>query len=236
MLFRSESSTLEKGKKTSLADYVKRMPADQKEIYYVLGVNREAAESSPYFEVFRARNFEVLFLYEPVDEFVMEHLMEFEGKKLTPAEKAELDIATPEAKEGALSDEAAQALAKWMKETLGNEIEEVRVSKRLVDSPAVVLERDKHMTSSMRQILRRLKRGEEEMKPLVHDLEINPRHPVLVRLEAMRQQDSAIAGKVAWQVLDNARMAAGLLEDPRPMLKRLNELMEQMLATKTANQ
>lgn len=235
-LLRYESSTLEKGKKTSLADYVKRMPAEQKEIYYVLGANREAAESSPYFEVFRARNFEVLFLYEPVDEFVMENLMDFEGKKLTPAEKAELDIAAPESKEGALSDEAAQALATWMKETLGKEIEEVRVSKRLVDSPAVVLERDKHMTSSMRQILRRLQRGEEEMKPLVHDLEINPRHPVLVRLEAMRQQDPDIAGKVAWQVLDNARMAAGLLEDPRPMLKRLNELMEQMLAAKPAKQ
>ena len=111
------------------------MSADQKEIYYLIGSNRETLESSPYFEVFKERKFEVLFMYDPWDEFVMEHLREFEGKPLKSAEKAELDIADATKKEGALSDEAAQALAKWIKETLADRVGEVRSSKRLVESP-----------------------------------------------------------------------------------------------------
>ena len=81
-LLRFESSSLDTGKLTSLADYVKRMPSEQKEIYCLLTPNRAAAASSPYFEVFKERKFEVLFLYDPWDEFVMEHLREFEGKSL----------------------------------------------------------------------------------------------------------------------------------------------------------
>jgi HSP90 family molecular chaperone len=84
---------LDKGKLTSLADYVKRMPSDQKEIYCLLAPNRAAAESSPYFEVFQERKFEVLFLYDPWDEFVMEHLRDtFEGKHVKLAEKADLNL------------------------------------------------------------------------------------------------------------------------------------------------
>jgi TNF receptor-associated protein 1 len=231
-LLRYESSTLEKDKFTSLADYVKRMTGDQKEIYYLLAPNREAAESSPYFEVFRARNLEVLFMYDPWDEFVMEHLHEFDGKTLRGAEKAELNVGELEKKEGALSEEDAKALAKWLKEKLAERVGEVRVSQRLVDSPAVVVEADKHLTSSMRRILKAAKRGQgqEETPDLSkQDLEINPRHAIMVRLQTMRQENADLAVKVAEQVLDNARVAAGLLEDPRTMLKRLNELLEQVL-------
>jgi len=229
-LLRYESSTLEKGKSTSLADYVKRMTGDQKEIYYLLAPNREAAESSPYFEVFRARNMEVLFMYDPWDEFVMEHLYEFDGKTLRAAEKAELNVGEVEKKEGALSEEDAKDLAKWLKEKLTERVGEVRVSQRLVDSPAVVVEADKHLTSSMRRILKAAKRGQEDTPDLSkQDLEINPRHTIMVRLQTMRQENADLAVKVAEQVLDNARVAAGLLEDPRTMLKRLNELLEQVL-------
>jgi TNF receptor-associated protein 1 len=230
-LLRYESSTLEKGKRTSLADYVKRMGSEQKEIYYLIAPSREAAESSPYFEVFKERKLEVLFLYDPWDEFVMEHLHEFESKTLRSAEKAELDL-TEVKKEGALSDEEAQALAKWLKETLADRVGEVRASKRLVESPAVIMDSDKFMTSSMRRIMKSMKKDAEEQSPFKQDLEINPSHPIMNRLEKMRHTDAALATKVAEQVLDNARVAAGLLEDPRTMLKRLNELLEQVLVTK----
>ncbi len=99
-LLRYESSVTEKGKLTSLADYVKRMPGDQKEIFYLLAPNREAAESSPYFEVFKSRGYEVLFLDDPWDEFVMEHLHEFDGRTLRAAEKADLDIVAPPRRRG----------------------------------------------------------------------------------------------------------------------------------------
>jgi molecular chaperone HtpG len=227
-LLRYESSAVDQGKLTSLADYVKRMPAEQKEIYCLLAPNRAAAEASPYFEVFKQRKFEVLFLYDPWDEFVMEHLHTFDGKTLRLAEKAELDLS--EARKEGLSDDAAKSLAQWLKESLGDKVGEVRVSRRLVESPAVVVDADKFMTSSMRRIMKAIKKEGEESAAAKHDLEINPAHPIISRLDAMRQKDAALAGSVAEQILDNARVAAGLLEDPRAMLNRLNQLLEKVLS------
>lgn len=232
-LLRYESSFTEKGKLTSLADYVKRMGSEQKEIFYLLAPNRETAESSPYYEVFQSRGYEVLFLQDPWDEFVMEHLHEFDKKTLRPAEKAELDINAPPAAEGTLSDADATALAAWIKDKLGDRVGAVRVSKRLVNSPAVVLESDRHMTSSMKRILKSIQKDKDTLPDSKQDLELNPRHTVIVRLNQMRQTDEPLAAKVAEQVYDNARVAAGLLDDPRLMLKRLNELLEQVLTTKS---
>lgn len=230
-LLRYESSGLEAGKQTSLADYVRRMPSDQKEIYCLLAQNREAAMSSPYFEVFASRKFEVLFLYDPWDEFVIEHLHAFEGKTLRPAEKAELDLS--EKASGGLTDDQAAELARWLKESLGEKVNEVRVSKRLVDSPAVVVDSDKFMTASMRRLLRTAKR---ETTPAVGkcDFEINPAHRLVSQLDSLRQRNAGLAGKVAAQLYDNARVAAGLLEDPREMLKRANELLTELLDTRQA--
>ena len=230
-LLRFESSSLDQGKLTSLADYVKRMPSEQKEIYCLLTPNRAAAEASPYFEVFKERKWEVLFLYDPWDEFVIEHLREFEGKPLKLAEKAELNLSETK-KDGALSEAAAKSLAQWLKESLGDKVAEVRVSQRLVESPAVVVDADKFMTASMRRIMKSMKQGDDPAAPGKHDLEINPAHPIIARLDAVRQQDAALAGSVAEQILDNARVAAGLLEDPRTMLNRLNQLLEKVLAPK----
>ena len=227
-LLRFESSALEKGKLTSLADYVRRMAPDQKEIYGLLAPNRAAAESSPYYEVFRERKLEVLFLYDPWDEFVLEHLRAFEDKPLQLAEKAELQLSETK-KDGALSEDAAKALAQWLKDTFADKVGAVRVSHRLVESPAVVVDSDKMMTASMRRIMRAMKQDAEPNGPAKHDLEINPAHPIVARLDAMRQKDAALAGTVAEQLLDNARVAAGVLEDPRAMVSRLNQLLEHVL-------
>jgi TNF receptor-associated protein 1 len=231
-LLRFESSKTEPGKLTSLTEYAKRMPAEQKEMFYLLAPNRETAAGSPYYEVFQARGLEVLFLHDPWDEFVMEHLHEFDGKPIRAAEKADLDVAAPPAAEGALSDADAESLAQWAKAKLGDRVGAVRVSKRLVNSPAVVLESDRTLTSSMRRILKAVQKDREARTDDKQDLELNPRHPILIRLHQTRQTDEALAAKVAEQVLDNARVAAGLLEDPRPMLKRLDEILEQVLAAK----
>ena len=226
-LLRFESSSLEKGKLTSLADYVKRLSGEQKEIYCLLAANREAAEASPYFEVFRERKFEVLFLYDAWDEFVMEHLHAFDGKPLKLAEKTDLNLSAK--KESALSEEASKSLAQWLKETLGDKVNEVRASHRLVESPAVVVDSDKFMTANMRRMMKAMKQDGPELPAAKHDLEINPAHPIMARLDAMRQKDAALAGSVAEQILDNARVAAGVLEDPRAMLMRLNSLLEKVL-------
>ena len=203
------------------------MPADQKEVYCLLAANRGAAEASPYFEVFKERKWEVLFLYDAWDEFVMEHLHTFDGKPLKLAEKADLNLGGKP--DGALSDEAAANLAKWLKETLGDKVGEVRVSRRLVESPAIVVDADKYMTASMRRIMKAMKQDAGPDAAAKHDLEINPAHPLVTRLEAIRQKHGDLAVSVAEQILDNARVAAGLLEDPRAMLSRLNQLLERVL-------
>jgi TNF receptor-associated protein 1 len=231
-LLRFESSTVDPGKQTSLADYVKRMPSDQKEIYGLLAPNRAAAESSPYFEVFRERKLEVLFLHDPWDEFVFEHLGNFDGKPLRLAEKADLGLDDAAKKESQLSEEVAKGLAQWLKETLGDRVKEIRVSHRLVASPAVLLDPDKFMTASMRRILRAAKKEGESTTATAYDLEINPAHPVVLRLEVTRQKDAALAVSVAEQLLDNARVAAGLLEDPQAMVTRLNQLLERVMEGK----
>jgi molecular chaperone HtpG len=228
-LVRYESSHTEQGKTTSLADYVKRMSSEQKEIYCLQVPNREAAEASPYYEVFRERKFEVLFLYDAWDEFVMEHLREFDGKPLKAAEKADLNLNEPK-KEGALDEATGKALAEWLKTTLGDKVGEVRVSQRLVDSPAVVVDADKYMTNSMRRMLKAMKKDDEAVAPTKLDLEINPAHAIIVRLEATRQKDAAFAGDIAETILDQARVAAGVMEDPRALLKRMNALLERVLA------
>jgi molecular chaperone HtpG len=226
-LLRYESSGLEKGRLTSLAEYRQRMKPEQKEIYFLVAPNRESAESSPYFEVFKAKGVEVLFAFDPWDELVMDHLRTFDGQDLRPADKATLQVDDPARKEGALNDEQSAGLASWLKEVLATRVNEVRVSRRLVDSPAVIIDTDPFSATLRR--MARAARPNEPKQALKIDLEFNPSHAIVTRLEALRQSDAALAGQVAEQVLDNAKVAAGLLEDPREMIGRLNHLLERLL-------
>lgn len=208
----------------SIADYVSRMKEGQTEIYYITAPNREAALSSPYYEGLKAKGFEALFLHDPWDEFVMDHLREFDGKKLTSGERAEISLDATEKK---LSEDATRLLCNFIKESLGDKVGEVRASARLVDSPAVLVESDKGMTSSMRRMLKNMNRGAD--MPFKHDLEINPNHPMLVGLEGTREARPEVSKQVVEQIYDNALITAGLLEDPQAMLKRINSLLEQLV-------
>ncbi|MDA7915962.1 molecular chaperone HtpG [Verrucomicrobia bacterium] len=222
-LLRYESSITEKGKLTSFKEYVERVTnEDQKDIYYAMASSREAAEASAYYEVFAEKKIEVLFLYDPWDEFVMDHLMEFDGKKLVSVEKAELELDKPEEGEERLSDEDAEELSKWLKESLGEKVNEVRISKRLTKSPAVIAEADQFMTASMRRMMKSMNR---EGMPEKLDLEINPGHELTVKLNKARTDNTDLADLIALQIFDNSKASAGLLEDPREMLQRMNDLM-----------
>jgi TNF receptor-associated protein 1 len=225
-LLRFESSLTEKGKTTSLADYVSRLSGGQQEIYYLVGPNREAIEAGPYLEGFKARNLEVLFCYESVDEYVMNHVREFDGKKLTAADHADVKLPDlPQPPEGALDPEAVQRLAGWLKETLGDRVAEVKASERLVDSPALALNSDKFMSPHLRRMMKAMHR-EGADAPLRVNLEINPRHAVIKRLSELQAADPDKARLVAEQILDNALISAGLLEDASRMVQRLYKILE----------
>jgi molecular chaperone HtpG len=224
-LLRFESSLTDKGKTTSLTDYVGRMGADQKEIYYLVGPNRAALESGPYLEGFKARNLEVIFCYEAVDEYVMSNVREFESKKLTAADHADVKLSDIPKPEGALSEDDTKKLTAWLKETLGARVEEVKASERLVDSPALAVNADKFMSPQMRRMMKAMKKdGADE--PVKVTLEINPRSVVMKRLFETHTTAPEKAKLVAEQILDNSLISAGLLEDATPMVARLYKLLE----------
>ena len=224
-LLRFESSLTEKGKTTSLADYVSRLGTEQKEIYYLVGPNRAAIESGPYLEGFKARNLEVLFCYEAVDEYVMNSLREFDGKKLTAADHADVKLSDLPKPEGALSEDDTKTLTKWLKDTLGERVAEVKASDRLVDSPALALNADKFMSPHMRRMMKAMNKDGAD-SPLRVNLEINPRSTVMKRLFETHTTAPDKAKLVAEQILDNALISAGLLDDATPMVARLYKLLE----------
>jgi len=225
-LLRFESSLTEKGKTTSLAEYVARMKDGQKEIYYLIAPNRDAIESGPYLEGFKARNLEVLFCHEPVDEYVFNNVREFDGKKFLAADHADVKLEDIPQQGEALSDAEVKELTQWLKDALGAQVADVKASDRLVNSPALATNADKFMSPQMRRMMRAMRKPGEADEPVKVNLEINPRHAVIKRLAATRQTDADKAELVAEQLLDNALIAAGLLEDPSRMVARLNKLLE----------
>lgn len=227
-LLRFESSLTEKGKLTSLTDYLSRMKDGQSEIYYLIGPNRAAIEAGPYLEGFKARGIEVLFCYEAVDEYVMSNLREFESKKLTAADHADVKLDELPKPEGeSLSEQDTKDLSAWLKETLGNQVEEVKASDRLVDSPIVALNADKFMSPHMRRMMKAMKQDGAET-PVRVNLEINPRHAVIRKLAGTRTASPERAKLIAEQLLDNALISAGLLEDSTRMIQRLNKLLGEL--------
>ncbi len=225
-LLRFESSLSEPGKTTTLADYVSRMKDGQKEIYYLVAPNRAAIESGPYLEGFKARNLEVLYCFEAVDEYVFNNVREFDGKKFLSADHSDVKLDdVPQAGE-ALSESETKELAAWLKEKLGAQVSDVKASDRLVGSPALATSADKFMSAQMRRMMKAMKKQGEVDEPIKVNLEINPRHVVIKKLATMRTTDADKAELVAEQLLDNALIAAGLLEDPSRMVARLNKLLE----------
>jgi HSP90 family molecular chaperone len=230
-LLRFESSKSEADKPVSLADYVLRMNPDQEEIYFINGPNRGAIEAGPYVEMFKEKDIEIIFTLEPIDDFVLNHLGEFDGKKLVSADRADLSLSKEgdeekdeETKTGEekQAGEDMDALTKWMQEVLVDEVSEVAVSKRLVDAPAMIVNPDSYMTSSMERIMaaNRKEQGIPGMEKSKKKLEINPKNDLIVRLFELQKSDADFAAQVAHQIHDNAMIQAGLIVDPLKMVER----------------
>lgn len=229
-LLRFESSKSEAGKPIALADYVLRMGPEQKEIYYINGPNRAAIEAGPYVEMFKKKDIEIIYTLEPIDDFVLNHLGEFDGKKLVSADRADLALAkdeeevTADEKTGGeqLDKDALAKLTEWMKKVLETTISDVVVSKRLVDAPAMIVNPDGYMTSSMERVLAasRKEHGMPGMGASKKKMEINPGNPLIKKLAALHDRDEDFATEVARQIHDNAMIQAGLVVDPLAMVER----------------
>jgi HSP90 family molecular chaperone len=227
-LVRFETSKSEVGKPVALADYVLRMGPDQKDIYYINGPSRAAIEAGPYTEMFRKKDIEILYTMEPIDDFVLSHLGEFEGKKLVSADRADISIPETELEkqadaetEGGLDDAGRESLLGWLKETLADSVQDVIASKRLVDAPAMIVNPDGYMTSSMQRVLAasRFEKG-LAAEATKKNLEINLKNPLIRRLAELQKADEDFARDVARQIFDNAMIQAGLPVDPLVMVER----------------
>ena len=226
-LLRFESSMTEDGKLSSFADYLTRAKDGQDKIYYLVGASRAQLETSPYVEAFKARGLEVVFFTDAVDEYVVETLGEFEGKKLVSISHAGVELDDSEAEGEALGAEQTEQLCGFLKDELGDKVTAVASGKRLVDSPVIALVPQDGMTPQMRRMMKAM---DENFKDEVKvELEINPRHPLVKKLAETRESNPELAKLVASQLLDNALIAAGLLDDARDTVKRMNALMEKAM-------
>lgn len=234
-LLRFESSASEPGEMISLEDYVGRMREGQDKIYYINGPNRAAVEYGPYVEMFKKRGVEIFYTLEPIDDFVLNHLGEYDGKKLVSADRADLSL--PETTDAAaepettstgepLDEKSIQALCSWMKEVLGERIQEVKTSTRLVDSPAMIVNVDGYMTSSMERVLKASGQNEAFGMGSKKDMEINGKSPLIKQLATLKESDVAFARDVVEQLYDNAMIQAGLMVDPMVMVQRNYRILE----------
>ncbi|GAB2181588.1 molecular chaperone HtpG [Denitratisoma sp. agr-D3] len=207
----------------SLADYIARMKEGQDKIYYVTADTFNAAKNSPHLEIFRKKGIEVLLLSDRVDEWVVSHLTEFEGKQLVSVAKGGLDLGKLEDEAEKKEQESAAGefkdLTDKIKKALDERVKEVRVTHRLTDSPACLVADEHDMSGNLARILKAAGQQAPISKPI---LEINPKHPVVLRLkyEADKFDDWAAV------LFDQALLAeGGQLDDPATFVKRINDLM-----------
>lgn len=208
----------------SLADYVERMKDGQQKIYYIVADGFNAVKNSPHLEIFRKKGIEVLLLSDRIDEWLMSHLTEFDGKSLTDVAKGELDLGDVEdADEKKAQEETAkdkEDLVKRVKEALSDGVQEVKITHRLTDSPACVVLPEHEMGFQMRRIMEAAGQPMPEVKPI---LELNPGHALVARLEGA---DDATFSDLAHILLDQAIIAeGGHLDDPAAYVKRLNGVL-----------
>ena len=206
-------------------DYVARMKPEQEKIYYITADSYAAAKNSPHLELFKKKGIEVLLLSDRVDEWLMSHLTEYDGKPLVSVAKGELDLGKLEDKEEQNklkeAEKSYKDLLKRMQDTLGDKVKEVRISHRLTDSPSCMVVEQHDMAVSMQKILKQAGHQLPELQPI---LEINPEHPLVKRLN--EEQETKRFEDWTYLLFDQALLSeGGQLEDPAAFVSRMNELL-----------
>jgi len=228
-LCRFESMNTKEGELTSLKSYVDAMPSEQREIFYMTGPNRRALETSPHVEGFRKKGYDVLFLTDPIDEWVVEALTEFDKRKLKSVVHGDVDLGDAPA----LGDEPTDAL-KAIQATLGDRVKEVRFSKRLTDSASCLVSAEGDPGANMERIMKMIDDRALEKKRI---LEVNPNHPIvrdIGKLEA-KEHDSERVRSYCEMLYEQALLAEGVVEDPAKLVKQIQDLLAQATAAAIAS-
>lgn len=225
-----ESSATENGTLVSLKEYVARMPESQKEIYFLTGSGREALEQSPHLEAFRAKGYEVLFMTDPVDEWVVQSITEYDSKQLKAVDRGDISIdSEEEQKEKEKKRESAEKeyseLISLINEKLKDKIKEVRFSNRLTDSACCLVADDYGINANMERIMKAMNQSIPESKRI---LELNPEHAILKAMSNIHKQDkdSVALSDYAELLYDQALLTEGsAIKDPLRFTKLVSNLM-----------
>lgn len=225
-LFRFASTHTDTADQTqSLEEYVGRMQEGQDKIYYVAAENFNTAKNSPHLEVFRKKGIEVLLLSDRVDDWLMSHMMEFDGKSFQDVGKGALDLGDLESEEDKKAQEESEKqfepLIERAKEALKDRVDEVRITHRLTDSPACLVVNEQDMGAQMRRLLEQAGQAVPESKP---NLELNPEHPLVAKLDQEADEDRF--ADLVGILFDQANLAeGGQLDDPANYVQKLNKLL-----------
>jgi len=225
-----ESSKTENGKFVTFKEYVERMPEGQKEIYYITGMSRASVENSPYMEVFRKKGYEVLYLTDPVDEWVVQSLNSYAEKHLKAIDRGDLELDSEEEKQAheAKKEEAKKeygSLISFIQETLKEKVKEVRLSSRLTESACCLVADEMGLNANMEKILKSMNQEVPEAKRI---LELNPDHPIMQVMTAMYEKDkeNAKLSDYCELLFDQALLTEGSpIKDPLRFTKLVSELM-----------
>jgi len=222
----------------SLKEYVERMKEDQKAIYYITGESKAAVEASPFLEALKKRDLEVLYLVDPIDEYAVQQLREYDGKKLMCVTKEGLDLGlTEDEKKKQEDDKAAfEGLCKKMKEILGDKVEKVIVSDRMVESPCSLVTGEYGWSANMERIMKAQALRDNSMQSYMMSkktMEINPSHPIVSTLKERFTTDPSdkTIKDLVWLLFETSLLTSGFsLQEPVKFAGRIHKLIKLGLA------
>jgi len=237
-LLRYSSTKTADKEMVSLKEYVERMKEDQKAIYYITGESKAAVEASPFLEALKKRDLEVLYLVDPIDEYAVQQLREYDGKKLMCVTKEGLDLGlTEDEKKKQEDDKAAfEGLCKKMKEILGDKVEKVIVSDRMVESPCSLVTGEYGWSANMERIMKAQALRDNSMQSYMMSkktMEINPSHPIVSTLKERFTTDPSdkTIKDLVWLLFETSLLTSGFsLQEPVKFAGRIHKLIKLGLA------